>query len=75
MQQVELATAYHILSTYSSACFSVKIVYDYGLKAAIKYFVRTVNICIIYVQGRGRYVNHVVIQANPVIMQVAIFTF
>jgi hypothetical protein len=29
----------------------------------------------VYVQGRGRYVNHVVIQANPVIMQVAIFTF
>jgi hypothetical protein len=75
MQRLELATAIHILSTYSTACFSVKIVYNYGLEAVIKYFVRTVNICMVYVQGRGRYVNHVVIQANPVIMQVAIFTF
>jgi hypothetical protein len=28
MQQVELAAAQHLLSTYSSPCFSVKIVYE-----------------------------------------------
>ena len=31
MQQVELAAAQYVLSTYSSPCFSVKIVYNYGL--------------------------------------------
>jgi hypothetical protein len=32
MQQVELVAAQHILSTYSSPCFTVKIVYNYGLR-------------------------------------------
>jgi hypothetical protein len=32
MQQVELAAAKHILSAYSSPYFSMKIVYNYGLR-------------------------------------------
>ncbi len=32
MRQAELAAAPHLLSSFSSPCFSVKIVYNYGLR-------------------------------------------